>query len=148
MKETTIWHAALQNEYDALCRSKGQYNTKYINDTNYLGPISLRVDEFISRLWNHVKSICALISMLMIQSVHNFAHVTTALMSWYVQTCELIRSLFFTLQEQHNYYNIWIITSSLLFSERGSWYPNVHQVIGNHKMSISAWWTTIYVSGA
>ena len=39
---------------------------------------------------------------LMVQSVHKFAHATTAQLSWHVQNCDLIRSLFFK-QEQAEY---------------------------------------------
>ena len=36
---------------------------------------------------------------VMIQSGHNFAHVTTAELSWHVQNCDLIRSLEWKLQQ-------------------------------------------------
>ena len=43
------------------------------------------------------------IQILMIQSGHNFAHATTPQMSWHVQNCGLIISLFF-IQELHVYF--------------------------------------------
>ena len=50
------------------------------------GIISLKVYELM---------IFALILVLMNQSSHNFAHVTTAELSWHVQKCDLIESYFF-----------------------------------------------------
>ena len=44
---------------------------------------------------NLVKIDFALILMTMIQSGHNFAHVTTTQLSWHVQNYDLIWSLFF-----------------------------------------------------
>ena len=54
-------------------------------------------DHFTNHLWVHntnlVKIYEALVWLIMIQSVDNFAHVTTAELSWYVQNCDLIGSL-------------------------------------------------------
>ena len=36
----------------------------------------------------------------MIQTVHNFAHVTTAMLLWHKQNCELIRGLFCKQEQQ------------------------------------------------
>ena len=49
---------------------------------------------------NLMKILSDVIIILMVQSAHNFAHVTTAELSWHVQNCDLIRSSFFK-QEQH-----------------------------------------------
>ena len=52
--------------------------------------------------WTHnpdlVDILCALILILIIQSVHKFAQVMTALLSWHVQNCGLIGSLWVTLK--------------------------------------------------
>ena len=45
---------------------------------------------------NFVWILLAIILILMIQSGHNFAHVMTVKLSWHVQNCDLITSLFFT----------------------------------------------------
>ena len=45
--------------------------------------------------WNLVKILFALILIFMIQSSHNFAHATTAGLSWHVQNYDLIGSVFF-----------------------------------------------------
>ena len=39
-----------------------------------------------------MKIYIALASILMIESGHNFAHVTTAKLSWHVQGCDLTES--------------------------------------------------------
>ena len=54
--------------------------------------------HFSNGLWVHdwnLKFQFPLIFILMIQSSHNFAHVMTAELSWHVQNCALIWSLFF-----------------------------------------------------
>ena len=50
--------------------------------------------------WNLVKIIFNCFMILMIQSDCNFAHVTTAQLSWHVQNCDLIWSLFFKSEQQ------------------------------------------------
>ena len=40
--------------------------------------------------------------ILMIQSGHKFAHVTTAQLSWHVQNCDLVSYLFIK-QKQHDF---------------------------------------------
>ena len=43
-------------------------------------------EEFMSSYnWNLVKTLFALFFIIIIQSDHNFAHVTTTLLSWQVQ---------------------------------------------------------------
>ena len=42
--------------------------------------------------WNLAKLLFTLILIVLIQSAHNFAHVTTAELSWHVQNCNLIWS--------------------------------------------------------
>ena len=42
--------------------------------------------------WNLVKTLFALYFIIMIQSDHNFAHVTTALLSWLVRSSDLTRN--------------------------------------------------------
>ena len=44
--------------------------------------------------WNLMQIIILVIMILIIQSGHNFAHVTTAQLLWHVQNCDLIESLF------------------------------------------------------
>ena len=46
-----------------------------------------------ARNWNLVKLFFVLI-LIMIQSCHNFAHVMTAELSWHVQNCDVIWSLY------------------------------------------------------
>ena len=55
--------------------------------------------------WNIVQIISAIIMILMIKFGHNFAHVTTALLSWHVQHCDLIWSLFFK-QKKHEIFQV------------------------------------------
>ena len=50
--------------------------------------------------WNLVKILFAVIIIVMIQLGHNFAHVTTAQLSWHEESCDLIWSLF-SKQERH-----------------------------------------------
>ena len=54
-------------------------------------------NHFTNRLWiynlNIIKIHVALTWKIMIKSCHNFAHVTTAELSWHVQSCDLIGSL-------------------------------------------------------
>ena len=51
--------------------------------------------------------ITAVIMILMIWAGPKFAHATTSQLSWYVQNCDLIRSIFFK-QEQHEF--LWDFT--------------------------------------
>ena len=60
--------------------------------------------------WNLVKIYFTLILILMIQSGHKFADVTTAKLSWHLQICDLI-SLLFSMEKQKLYlYKIWILS--------------------------------------
>ena len=49
----------------------------------------------LSSSLNLVKIDIAVIIILMIKSDHNFVHVTTAELSWRVQNCDLIETLYF-----------------------------------------------------
>ena len=53
----------------------------------------------------------------MIQSGHNIAHATTAPLSWQVQKCDLIWSIFLQVRIKL-FYQIWIM-SFQIFSEMG-----------------------------
>ena len=68
---------------------------------------------FSGRDSNNTKIIFALILIMMIQTVHNFAHVTTAMLLWHKQNCELIRGLFCKQEQQifFFFYKIWIMSS-------------------------------------
>ena len=56
-------------------------------------------NDFTKGLWVHelnlMKIIIAVIMMLVIQLDHKFAHVTTAVLSWHMQNCDLIGSSLF-----------------------------------------------------
>ena len=67
----------------------------------------------------------------MIQSGHNFAHVTTAKLSWHVQSCDLIWSLFSSKCHSKNF-AIWIMSSEIL-CEMGA------KPVGRHFSSMSTW---------
>ena len=57
----------------------------------------LPVTHLTNDLWHHRwRFFFAVIFILMMQPGHEFAHVTTALLSWHVQNYVLVRSLFFT----------------------------------------------------
>ena len=58
------------------------------------GPISQIVDELITEISCEI--LFVLIIFLMIRSGHNFAHVTTAELSWHVQNCDMTWLPFFT----------------------------------------------------
>ena len=64
-------------------------------------PWLISVDHFTKGFWAHnwiiVKIRFALSLILMIQSGHNFAHVMTALLSWHVQNCDLMKPWFFNI---------------------------------------------------
>ena len=62
-----------------------------------LGHIVHRVYELIIHIWK----ICHVVfTWKMIQSGHNFAHTTAAELLWYVQICDLIKSLELELQQR------------------------------------------------
>ena len=48
--------------------------------------------------WNLAKNFVIIILIIMLQSSHNFAHAMTAQLSWHVQNCDMIGSLFFCIR--------------------------------------------------
>ena len=80
----------------------------------------------------------------MIKAGHKFAHVTTALLSWHVQNCDLINSFFFTIRTTY------ILTIFPFFFKRfGSW---AHKTLRNVSLDTdihcnwavchNSWWIT------
>ena len=61
--------------------------------------LNLSAKTTISQILNLVKLSVVVILILMILSCHNFAHATTAQLSWDMQKCDLIRSLIFMLEQ-------------------------------------------------
>ena len=61
-------------------------------------------DHCTNNLWSHNQNfgkICVVVSCkIMIQSGHDFAHVTTAELSWHVQNCDLIGLLLLQLEQK------------------------------------------------
>ena len=82
-----------------------------------LGPMSQRAYEI--RIENLVKFIIAFILILIMQSGHKFAHVTTAQLPWHVQKCDLIWLLCWS-KINMNFGKIWIMSSWTL-CEMGPW---------------------------
>ena len=68
---------------------------------NFRGSTSIHSSNNLQSLhWNLGKIIFAITTILMIQSGHNFAHVTTAQLSWHLQHWDQIRSQF-SIQDWH-----------------------------------------------
>ena len=73
------------------------------NRSPLLGPVSQRVDELMMQmLWKNLAVKCR----IDYQSGHNFAHVTTAELSWHVQIGDQIGSLEWTFQGKMNFHKI------------------------------------------
>ena len=68
--------------------------------------------------WNLIKIICDLNVILIIQSGHNFAHVTTAVLSWHVQNCDLMGSVIFEVKATWSFQRFGLWAHKLL--ENGS----------------------------
>ena len=80
----------------------------------------LPVTHLTNDLWHHRwRFFFAVIFILMMQPGHEFAHVTTALLSWHVQNHDMIRSLFFT-KSNTIFSKIWIM-SLLIVCDMGPW---------------------------
>ena len=73
------------------------------NRSPLLGPVSQRVGELMMQmLWKNLAVKCR----INYQSGHNFAHVTTAELSWHVQIGDQIGSLEWTFQGKMNFHKI------------------------------------------
>ena len=63
-----------------------------------------------NRYWNHIEVLFALIFILITQSGLNFAHITTAGLSWHVQNLDLISPLSFA---WGSHIRLWVLDHEL-----------------------------------
>ena len=100
--ETVYTSVHNTQEMAAMNRSRATFHNRFMS----------------SSLKSHKNTRCTLILIVIIKACHNFARAVTAELSWHVQNCDLIESLFFK-QELHGLCEIWII-SSFTLSEMGT----------------------------
>ena len=117
--ETLLW-ARLTQWYAGVVRSRSYYDTTQ-------GPISQMFMTSWFKSCENPKILFALIMILMIQSGNKFANAMTAELSWHMQNCDLVWSLF-SVPEQRKFLrdldyelkNHWCNRS------QDTWYPILH----------------------
>ena len=63
---------------------------QHLRHKHKIGPVTHFTNEFINHNWKSVIIVFVIIFILTILSGRNFAHATTAKLSWHVQNCDLI----------------------------------------------------------